>query len=135
SGCRGSFHHRVDPRRANASATMNAVKVKICGINDAAGFDAAIEAGTDYVGFVFFPPSPRYVTPAAAASLSARHPGCARLLGLFFDPSMHAIAVALETVALDVLQIYGYRIDLTDLRERFGKPVWRPAGISQASDL
>jgi phosphoribosylanthranilate isomerase len=114
---------------------MNAVKVKICGINDAAGFDAAIEAGADYVGFVFFPPSPRYVTPATAASLSARHPGGALRAGLFVDPAMHAIAVALDTVALDILQIYGNRIDPTDLRARFGKQVWRAVGIGQASDL
>lgn len=45
-------------------------KVKICGINDAVAFDTAVEAGADWVGFVFFPPSPRYVTPKAAAALS-----------------------------------------------------------------
>ena len=39
------------------------VQVKICGINDAAAFDEAIAAGADWVGFNFFPPSPRYVAP------------------------------------------------------------------------
>ena len=38
-------------------------RVKICGINDEAAFDAAVEAGADWVGFVFFPPSPRNVAP------------------------------------------------------------------------
>jgi phosphoribosylanthranilate isomerase len=114
---------------------MNAVKVKICGINDAAAFDAAIEAGADYIGFVFFPPSPRYVTPATAASLSARHPGGAPRVGLFVDPAMPAIAAALDTIALDILQVYGDRTDPADLRARFGKPVWRAVGIGQASDL
>ena len=46
--------------------------VKICGINDPVVFDTAISADADWVGFVFFPPSPRYVTPVQAASLSAR---------------------------------------------------------------
>jgi phosphoribosylanthranilate isomerase len=53
---------------------MSNVRVKICGINDPAAFDTAVAAGADYVGFVFFPPSPRNVTPAQAAALSARHP-------------------------------------------------------------
>ncbi len=43
--------------------------VKICGVNDAAGFDAAVAAGADMIGFVFYPASPRAVTPAQAAAL------------------------------------------------------------------
>ena len=43
-------------------------RVKICGVNDAAGFDAAVAAGADLIGFVFFPPSPRAVTPASRAT-------------------------------------------------------------------
>ena len=50
------------------------VFVKICGICDQAGLDAAVEAGADAVGFVFHAPSPRNVTPALAASLAARLP-------------------------------------------------------------
>ena len=46
-------------------------RVKICGINDPAAFDTAVEAGADWVGFVFFPPSPRSVSAAVAAALSA----------------------------------------------------------------
>jgi len=48
------------------------VRVKICGVNSPAAFDAAAEAGADWIGFVFYPPSPRYVTPGIAAGLSAR---------------------------------------------------------------
>ena len=50
------------------------VFVKICGICDEAGLDAAVEAGADAVGFVFHAPSPRNVTPALAASLAVRLP-------------------------------------------------------------
>lgn len=51
---------------------MTGVRVKICGLTTEAAFDTAVSAGADWVGFVFFPPSPRFVTPARAASLSAR---------------------------------------------------------------
>ena len=113
---------------------MSRVRVKICGINDAAAFDAAVAAGADYVGLVFFPPSPRYVTPAQAAALSARHPGGPLRVGLFVDPTAEAIAAALDAVWLDVLQLYG-RLDFPGLRVRFGRPVWRGVGVDTEADL
>jgi len=113
---------------------MNAVRVKICGINDAVCFDAAVAAGADYLGFVFFPPSPRYVTPVQAAALSARHPGGPQRVGLFVDPDPAAIADTLCRVRLDVLQLYG-AVDAAALRARFGLPVWRAIGIEAAADL
>jgi phosphoribosylanthranilate isomerase len=110
------------------------VRVKICGINDPAAFDTAIEAGADWVGFVFFPPSPRFIAPARAAALSARSPGGPPRVGLFVDPTPDAIAATLDTVRLDILQLYG-ALDLTALRIRFGLPIWRPVGIATAADL
>jgi phosphoribosylanthranilate isomerase len=110
------------------------VQVKICGINDAAAFDTAISAGADWVGFNFFPPSPRYVAPAQAAALSARSPGGPSRVGLFVDPAPEAVATALDTVRLDILQVYG-AVDLAALRARFGLPIWRPIGVAMAADL
>jgi phosphoribosylanthranilate isomerase len=113
---------------------VTAVKVKICGINAPAAFDTAIAAGADYVGFVFFPPSPRYVTPARAAALSARQPGGPLRVGLFVNPQANDIARTLDVLRLDVLQLYG-PVDLPDLRARFGLPLWRAVGIDTAADL
>jgi phosphoribosylanthranilate isomerase len=110
------------------------VQAKICGINDAAAFDTAISAGADWVGFNFFPPSPRYVAPAQAAALSARSPGGPSRVGLFVDPAPEAVATALDTVRLDILQVYG-AVDLAALRARFGLPIWRPIGVAMAADL
>ena len=113
---------------------MSMVRVKICGINDPVAFDTAVAAGADYVGLNFFPPSPRYVTPAQAAALSARHPGGPLRVGLFVDPTNEAIAAALDAVLLDVLQLYG-RVDFPELRTRFGLPVWRAVGVDTVTDL
>jgi phosphoribosylanthranilate isomerase len=110
------------------------VQVKICGINDATAFDAAIAAGADWVGFNFFPPSPRYITPAGAKGLSARSPGGPQRVGLFVDPTPEAIAATLDTVRLDILQLYG-AFDLSRLRNRFGLLVWRAVGVESAADL
>ena len=110
------------------------VQVKICGINDVLSFDAAIAAGADWVGFNFFPPSPRYVTPSQAAELSARSPGGPPRVGLFVDPTPDTIAVALDAVPLDILQLYGV-VDAAALRARFGLPIWRAIGVANAADV
>jgi phosphoribosylanthranilate isomerase len=110
------------------------VRVKICGINDPAAFDAAVQAGADWIGFVFFPPSPRAVTPRTAAALSARLAGGPSRVGLFVNPREAEIAAALDAVPLDALQIYG-AVPVREIRARFGLPVWRPVGIAGAADL
>jgi phosphoribosylanthranilate isomerase len=110
------------------------VRVKICGLNSEAAFDAAVTAGADWVGFVFFSPSPRFVTPARAAALSARMPGGPPRVGLFVDPTEAMIAEVLAGVRLDVLQLYG-AADIAALRARFGRAVWRATGVSTAADL
>ena len=114
--------------------------VKICGINDPAGFDAAVAAGADWVGFVFFPASPRFVTPAGAAALSARAPGKGpERVGLFVNPTDDEVADALDDIPLDAVQLYAPSASITArvaaLRATFGLPVWQSLGIAAAADL
>jgi len=110
------------------------IRIKICGINSAPAFDAAVQAGADWLGFVFFPRSPRYVTPDQAANLSARHPGGPPRVGLFVSPTVEDIAQILATLHLDILQLYG-QVDLHAIRARFRLPLWRPVGVSTRDDL
>ncbi len=110
-------------------------RVKICGVNSEIAFDAAIEAGADWIGFVFFPPSPRFITPAHAAALSARSPGGPPRVGLFVDPSESAIAEALAALPLAILQLYATPERTTALGARFGRPVWRAVGVAARADL
>ncbi len=110
-------------------------KVKICGVNSAAAFDASAEAGADWIGFVFYDRSPRCVTPAEAAALSRRLPGGPRRVGLFVDPDDDEIAHALDLMNLHSLQVYAEPARLATIRAKFGVPVWRPVGIETAADL
>ena len=114
-------------------------RTKICGINDPAAFDAAAEAGADWIGLVFFPASPRAVTPETAAALSVRAqggpehgPSC---VGLFVDPDDAAIARVLDAVALDALQLYASPGRVAAIVQRFGIPAWHALGISGAGQL
>jgi phosphoribosylanthranilate isomerase len=109
--------------------------VKICGITDAEAFDTAVAAGAEWVGFVFFPASPRAITPARAAALSARVAGGPKRVGLFVDPRDEEVAVALATLPLDVLQLYASAPRAAALRARFGVPVWRAVGVTARAEL
>ncbi len=109
--------------------------VKICGINDAAAFDAVVEAGADYVGFVFFPPSPRYVTGGEAKLLSERHKGGPKRVGLFVDPNLDEVDGILQDISLDILQVHGAPETVAALRGRFGRLVWRQVGVESEADF
>jgi phosphoribosylanthranilate isomerase len=110
-------------------------QVKICGVNDALAFDAAVAEGADFIGFVFFARSPRYVTPAQAAALSARHRGGPKRVALLVEPSDDLVAEAVAALRPDVLQLYTNPARVAELRARFGVPVWRGVGVSAAADL
>lgn len=110
-------------------------EVKICGITAPGAFDAAVEAGANWVGFVFVPASPRSVTPGQAARLSARHQGGPGRVGLFVEPADGTIAAVLDAMTLDALQIYASAGRAAAIRARFGVPVWQAIGIATERDL
>jgi phosphoribosylanthranilate isomerase len=109
------------------------MRVKICGLNTPKAFDAAVRAGADYVGFVFYEHSPRAVTAKQAAALSARAFGGPLRVGLFVAPEPQKIAEVLAEIPLDVLQIHG--VDDVAAYRRFYLPIWHAVGVSAAEDL
>ncbi len=113
------------------------IEVKICGVRDAAGFDAAADAGAAMVGFVFYPPSPRAVTPAEAALLSTRIDGGPVRVGLFVDPTDEEIAAVLAAVPLGLIQLHGAESPArcAAIRARFGVPVMKALGIGSEADF
>ena len=110
-------------------------EVKICGLSEPATFDAVAEAGAEWVGFVFFPPSPRAVTPKQASMLARRHPAYPRPVGLFVDPSDDDVDDALQSVELAALQVHAGPDRAAALQARFRVPVWRSVGVAARSDL
>ena len=118
----------ADPAAAAAAIAAElgrVIRVKICGINDAAARDAALAAGADWLGFVFFPASPRAVTPAAAAALAAP-PACRRAVGLFVRPTDADIAAVLGGGAAGCAANLRLRRPL----RRGARPL-RPAGLAR----
>lgn len=82
-------------------------RIKICGLTRPADVDAAVEAGADALGFVFYPPSPRYVTPAAAARLIARMPPFVTAVGLFVNAQAALVRDTAAQARLQLLQFHG----------------------------
>ena len=113
------------------------VEVKICGIKDLAAMDAALDAGADLVGLVFFPPSPRALTPPSAAKLAARARGRALVTALVVDADDGLFAEIDEHVKPDLLQLHGVESParVSALKARFGRPVMKAIPVAEAADL
>ncbi len=111
------------------------LRVKICGVNSPAAYRAVVDAGADYLGFVFFPASPRAITPAQARALCAGQPSGPQRVGLFVDPTPAEITQALAQVPLDILQIHAPMPAIADIKSRFHLPVWQALGVTTAQDF
>jgi phosphoribosylanthranilate isomerase len=83
------------------------VCVKICGITRVEDAQAAVEAGADALGFVFFPPSPRYVAPQRAAQIIRRLPPFVITVGLFVDVPLDTVHDIAARCRLDRIQLHG----------------------------
>jgi phosphoribosylanthranilate isomerase len=111
--------------------------VKICGLKTPAALDAALDAGADMVGFVFFPPSPRSLGIEAARVLGERVQGRAKKVALSVDATDAELALAIEALKPDLLQLHGKETPerVVAVRSRFRLPVMKAMPIEQKSDL
>lgn len=112
-------------------------QVKICGLREPAHVAAAAEAGARYLGFVFFPKSPRDVSPDEAASLVQDVPPGVARVGLFVDPDDAVLEAVLARVPLDLIQLHGAESPdrVAEVKARFGLPVMKAVGLAGAEDL
>jgi phosphoribosylanthranilate isomerase len=111
--------------------------VKICGLSTADALDAALDAGADMVGFVFFEPSPRHLGLEAARPLGERVRGRAKKVALTVDASDDMLARIVKSLAPDVLQLHGRETPdrVVTVRTRFGLPVIKALPIARREDL
>ena len=86
---------------------MTRTRVKVCGLTREADVEAAVAAGVDALGFVFYPKSPRYVTPARAAELTALLPPFITAVGLFVNETPEKVAETASAARLSLLQFHG----------------------------
>jgi phosphoribosylanthranilate isomerase len=111
--------------------------IKICGIRDTATLDAAIKARADFIGFNFFPLSPRFLTLADAAALGAQAEGRITRVGVFVDATDAAIKEVAQAANFDVIQLHGGEdpARAAHLRGQFGLPVWKVVSVASVNDI
>jgi len=113
------------------------VAAKICGLSAEEAVSAAVAGGAAYLGFVFYQPSPRAVTPREAARLCSTVPSRVARVGLFVDADDAVIEATLALAPLDILQFHGSENPerVGEVRLRFGLPVMKAVAIAGPQDV
>ncbi len=112
---------------------MSRVRVKICGVTRTEDARAAVAAGADAVGVVFYPPSPRWVTLDQAREIRLAVGPLVTVVGLFLDQDAAAIRAALDTVPLDLIQFHG--AERARFCDSFGRPYVKAVPMSGPLDV
>jgi phosphoribosylanthranilate isomerase len=112
-------------------------RIKICGITRAVDAEAATRAGADAIGFVFYPPSPRCLTPEKARELRDVLPPFVGAVALFVNPTAAQVNAVVDRVRPSMLQFHGE--EEAAFCAGFGLP-WLKAvrvksGVSSGGDL
>ncbi|MCH6578151.1 MAG: phosphoribosylanthranilate isomerase [Proteobacteria bacterium] len=113
------------------------LEAKICGINSPDALEAAVDGGARYVGFVFYAPSPRFITPEQAVMIAAPAPADVKKVGLFVDAEDGAIQATLDACPLDMLQFHGAESPerVMEAKKTFGLPVIKAIKLAGPDDL
>jgi len=113
------------------------VEVKVCGLTDARSLAAAALGGARWLGFIFYPPSPRALSPRRAAGLAAKAPPSCIKVGVLVDPDDALLDEILAAVPLDCLQLHGAETParVAAIKARTGRMVIKALKIAQAADL
>lgn len=116
---------------------MSGISVKICGLTAPEHVRAAAEAGARYVGFVFFPKSPRHLEIEAAAAMAHLVPVGVAKVALTVNASDAELDRLVADVPLDMLQLHGKESPdrVADIRQRYGLPVMKAIGVAEPEDL
>lgn len=116
---------------------MSDVRFKICGLTAPDHVRAAVEAGAGYVGFVFFPKSPRHLDVAQAVELAQMVPAGVAKVALVVNATDEELDSIVSVVPLDMLQLHGKESPqrVTEVSDRFGLPVMKAIGVAEAEDL
>ncbi len=113
------------------------VAAKICGITSREALDAAVEGGAAFVGFVFFPQSPRHIEIEAAAALRRRVPKSVKAVAVLVEPVDMFLGQVVARLNPDLVQLHGQETPeaVAELRKRYNVSVMKALSVSQAADL
>lgn len=113
------------------------IAAKICGLSTLETVAAAIAGGARFVGFVFFPLSPRDLSPAQAGPLIRAVPAGVTRVGVFVDPDDDLLKRVLAAAPLDLIQLHGDETPerVAQIKQRFGKKTMKAIKVASDDDL
>ncbi len=113
------------------------VRVKICGISSVEAANAAIAAGADFAGLVFFPPSPRHVSFDQARHLAGILRGKAQVVSLLVDPDDALIGQVMAQIAPDIIQLHGEEMParVAAIARISRRPIMKALAVSIPGDV
>lgn len=113
------------------------IRIKFCGLTESADIPAAIHAGVQYVGFVFFPKSPRHLALQDAAFMAQSVPVGLCKVALTVNADNTALDHLLDAVPIDMLQLHGSESPdrVAEVQDRYGLPVMKAVGVADEADL
>jgi phosphoribosylanthranilate isomerase len=113
------------------------INVKICGITESVGLEAALRAGARYLGFVFFAKSPRHLAIADAAILAGSVPEGICKVALTVNADNATLDEITRDAPIDMLQLHGSESPerVVEIKARYGLPVMKAVGVADARDL
>jgi len=111
--------------------------VKICGLSDPATLEAALAAGADMVGFVFFVRSPRNVSLETAGTLGQSARGRAKIVALTVDADDRALDGIFDALVPDIVQLHGRETPerVAAIGARYGRPTMKAIGVAARQDF
>lgn len=111
--------------------------VKICGVSNAASVVAAVEGGAQFIGFVFYPPSPRCIAPSDAARLALKLPTSVRPVGVFVEPTDEELATVTGVLPHALVQLHGRESPrrVAEIRAHFKCRIIKAIPIADHEDL
>ena len=106
-------------------------RIKLCGLSRPEDVDAAVAAGADAIGLVFYPPSPRNVSAEQAAGLLQRLPPFVSSVGLFVNAGLEQVRQVLDAAPISMLQFHGDETpeQCAHIAEAVGRPFLRALRI------
>ena len=112
-------------------------KIKFCGMRSAKDIESANEIKPEYVGFVFWDKSKRYITKEQAVELRKMLDKDIKAVGVFLDETEETICRISESNAIDIIQLHGHEDEnfINSIREKTGKPVIKAFVIRSEEDL
>ena len=113
------------------------VRVKICGLTDLESVNTSVKWGADYLGFVFYKNSPRYISVDNAVELFSSIPSHISKVGLFVNPDNDILESVTNKIKLDYVQLHGNESPdmVYGIRSKHNIPIIKAIGVADRTDV